>query len=44
MPEFPPIGLLVVEGLLELVRSDAFLLQQEFADADGHVVLVVSLE
>jgi hypothetical protein len=27
---------LVVQGLLELVRRDAFLLQQELANADGH--------
>jgi hypothetical protein len=26
----------MVQGLLELVRGDSFLLQEEFADADGH--------
>ena len=31
-----PAGLLMVQGLLELLRSDAFLLQQELADANGH--------
>ncbi len=34
--ELPPVGLLMVQGLLELVWRDAFLLQQELANADGH--------
>ena len=34
--ELPPVGLLMVQGLLELVGGDAFLLQQELANADGH--------
>jgi hypothetical protein len=34
--ELPPVGLLMVQGLLQLIRSDAFLLQQEFANTDGH--------
>jgi len=34
---------LMVQGLLELVRGDAFLLEEELADADSHVSLVVSL-
>ena len=43
VPELAPVGLLMVQGLLELVRCDAFLLEEEFADADGHVSLVVSV-
>ena len=34
--ELPPVGLLMVQGLLELLGGDAFLLQQEFANANGH--------
>ena len=35
--ELPPVGLLMVQGLLELVRSDALLFEKQFADANGHV-------
>ena len=34
--ELAPIGLLMVQGLLELLRGDPLLLQEEFANADGH--------
>ena len=34
--ELPPIGLLMVQGLLKLLGGDALLLQKEFANADGH--------
>ena len=34
--ELPPVGLLMVQGLLKLFRGDAFLLEEELADADGH--------
>ena len=37
--ELPPVGLLMVQGLLELLRGDALLLQEEFANADGHRTL-----
>ena len=35
--ELPPIGLLIVQGLLELLRRDALLFEKKFADANGHV-------
>ena len=35
--ELSPAGLLMVQGLLQLLRGDAFLLQEELANADGHV-------
>ncbi|MGC4084612.1 MAG: hypothetical protein QM736_21465 [Vicinamibacterales bacterium] len=41
--EFSPVGLLMVQGLLELLRGDAFLLEEEFADADGHVSFVFNV-
>ena len=34
--ELPPIGLLMVQGLLQLLGRDALLLQQELANTDGH--------
>ena len=34
--ELAPVGLLMVQGLLELLRGDALLLQKELANADGH--------
>ena len=34
--ELPPVGLLVVQGLLQLLRGDALLLEKELADSDGH--------
>ena len=34
--ELPAVGLLVVQGLLELLRSDPLLLEEEFAYPDGH--------
>src|SRR5262249_34507417 len=34
--EFAPVGLLVVQRLLELIGADAPLLQEEFTDADRH--------
>ena len=34
--ELAPVGLLMVQGLLELLRRDPLLLQEEFANADGH--------
>ena len=34
--ELPPAGLLMVQGLLELIRGDALLLEEELANADGH--------
>ena len=34
--ELPPAGLLMVQGLLQLLRGDALLLEEEFANTDGH--------
>jgi len=36
-PELAPVRLLVVQGLLELLRGDPLLLQQEFANPDRHL-------
>jgi hypothetical protein len=35
-PQLAPAGLLVIQGLLELLRGDPLLLQEEFAYPDGH--------
>jgi hypothetical protein len=37
--ELPPVGLLVVQGLLELLRRDALLLEKQFPDSDRHGAL-----
>ena len=34
--ELPPVGLLLVQGLLQLLRGDPLLLEEELANADGH--------
>ena len=34
--ELPPVDLLVHQRLLKLLRCDALLFQEQFADADGH--------
>ena len=34
--ELAPVGLLMVQGLLELLGGDPLLLEEEFANADGH--------
>ncbi len=34
--ELAAIGLLMVQGLLQLVRGDALLFEKQFANADGH--------
>ena len=34
--ELPPVGLLMVQGLLELLWGDPLLLEEELADANGH--------
>ena len=37
--ELSPVGLLLVQGLLQLLGGDQFLLEEEFANADGHETL-----
>ena len=37
--ELAPVGLLMVQGLLQLLRGDALLLEEELANADGHRTL-----
>ena len=34
--ELPPVGLLMVQGLLELLRGDALLLEKKLANANRH--------
>ena len=41
--EFAPVGLLVGQHFLELLRRDALLFEKQFADADGHVTARFSL-
>lgn len=36
MAERSPSSLLLVQGLLQLLSSDPFLLEEEFANTDGH--------
>src|SRR5262249_3417897 len=36
--ELPSVGLLLTQRLLKLLRGDQFLLEEKFADADGHEV------
>src|SRR5262249_53000160 len=35
--ELAPVGLLIGQHFLELLRADALLFEKQFADADGHV-------
>ena len=39
VPELPPVGLLLRQRLLKLLRGDQFLLEKEFTYADGHETL-----